>query len=498
MSIFTPSIQQAAAIAELRNGSGSIVVESVAGSGKTSTLIGMMGEVKSNQTGAFCAFNKAIATEVEYKTGDKFPNFKVGTVHSFGFGAIRRTVSRVKVDGYKLRNLAQQEFNGEYEILRQFVEQAVSMAKRVGIGACLEDNIQNWIDIFDHHDLWDLAPKNVDDNQAIDACQYLLNVSNSIKNIIDFDDMVYLPVLNRMKIWQYDYVFLDEAQDTNATRLALVEMMLKPNGRLVAVGDPHQAIYGFTGADSRSLDNIQTKFNAKVRPLTVTFRCPKAIVKVANQWVHHIEADDSAPEGVVDTIELADLAKHVSANDAVVCRNTKPLVEAAYNLIRNKIPAKVEGRSIGEGLIKLTQKWKKVKNVTELADKLQDWQENEVAKAIERGRDSRAQAIIDQVETLLVFIDECAFDDPISVLTRKISDLFGDTKNSRDVVTLCTIHRSKGREWHRVFALGMDTYSPSKYAKKEWEMEQEMNLLYVQVTRAKHHLTTVNVPAKSK
>lgn len=497
MSI-TLSTQQAAAIAELRNGANSIIVESVAGSGKTSTLIGMMAEVKSNETGAFCAFNKSIATEVEYKAGDKFSNFKIGTVHSFGFGAIRRLISRVKVDGYKLRNLAEQEFNGEYEILRQFVEQAVSMAKKVGIGACIADDANNWIDMFDHHDLWDLIPDGVNENQAIDAAQYLLKASNSLKNIIDFDDMVYIPVLNRMKIWQYDYVFLDEAQDTNATRLALVGMMMKPNGRLVAVGDPHQAIYGFTGADSRSLNSIREKFGAKTMPLTVTFRCPKAIVKVANRWVDHIEADDSAPEGVVDTIELADLAKHVSANDAVVCRNTKPLVEAAYTLIRNKIPAKVEGRSIGEGLIKLTHKWKKVKNVTELADKLQDWQENEVEKAIAKGRDSRAQAITDQVETLLVFIDECAFDDPISVLTRKISDLFGDTKNSRDVVTLCTIHRSKGREWGRVFALGMDTYSPSKYAKREWEMEQELNLLYVQVTRAKHHLTMVNVPAKAR
>jgi len=45
--------------------------------------------------------------------------------------------------------------------------------------------------------------------------------------------------------------------------------------------------------------------------------------------------------------------------------------------------------------------------------------------------------------------------------------------------------------------LGMDRYSPSKWAKQAWELVQEDNLCYVQVTRAKSHLTLVNVPAKA-
>ena len=53
--------------------------------------------------------------------------------------------------------------------------------------------------------------------------------------------------------------------------------------------------------------------------------------------------------------------------------------------------------------------------------------------------------------------------------------------------------KAKGREWNHVFALGMNKYSPSKWARNEWEIEQERNLCYVQVTRAKQHLTIVNV-----
>jgi DNA helicase-2/ATP-dependent DNA helicase PcrA len=78
----------------------------------------------------------------------------------------------------------------------------------------------------------------------------------------------------------------------------------------------------------------------------------------------------------------------------------------------------------------------------------------------------------------------------------KIRSLFSDTEGEQKVLTLSTIHKAKGKEWDRVFALGMDTYSPSKWARKEWELEQEDNLCYVQVTRSKQHLTLVNVPVK--
>jgi len=61
---------------------------------------------------------------------------------------------------------------------------------------------------------------------------------------------------------------------------------------------------------------------------------------------------------------------------------------------------------------------------------------------------------------------------------------------------LCTVHRSKGREWDRVFLVGRNQYMPSKYAKKEWEFKQEENLMYVAVTRAKKELVEVEVPVK--
>jgi superfamily I DNA/RNA helicase len=491
------SPQQTTAVTAVATTNQSIVLEAVAGSGKTTTLIEMLKAAEG--TVAFCAFNKAIAQEIDYKVskknlGDKV---KVGTVHSYGFGAIRRSISRVKVDGNKLRNLAQDEFNGEWFNLRQFVTSAVAMAKEVGIAACVENDKEQWDKMINHYDLWDNLPTNYSEDTAIDAAQYLLKASNNLRQIIDFSDMIYMPILNKMKIWQYDNIFLDESQDTNGPRRELVKMMLKPGGRLIAVGDPHQAIYGFTGADHQALENIKQEFNAITLPLSVTFRCPKEVVKVANRWVSHIEAAPTAPEGIVDSCELADVYKLVSQDDAIICRVTKPLIQTAYSLIRRSIPCRVEGRSIGEGLVKLAQRWK-VKTCAQLQDKLDQWKEKEIEKYQEKGNDSKCQIIEDQAETLSVFISECKFDDPISTLIEKIRSLFDDTEGQLKVLTLSTIHKSKGREWNRIFALGIDTYSPSKYAKKDWEIVQEQNLTYVQVTRAKNHLTMVNVPEKVK
>jgi superfamily I DNA/RNA helicase len=492
------SAQQTAAVRFVTESSQNLVLEAVAGAGKTTTLVEMVKATEGSV--AFCAFNKSISLEISDKIstlnlGDRV---KVGTLHSFGFGAIRRAVSRVKVDGNKLRELARREFNGEHEILRQFATSAAGMAKECGIGATCENNVDNWSAMLVHHNLLDSLPDGVSEQAGIDAAQYLLNVSNSLTAIVDFSDMIYLPILNKMKIWQYDNVLLDEAQDTNATRRALVKMMLKPGtGRLFAVGDPCQAIYGFTGADSAALDNIRVEFNAQTLPLTVTYRCPKAIVSVANQWVDHIQAHESAPEGIVDACELREVAKLATAQDAVICRNTKPLVELAYNLIRNSVACRVEGRSIGEGLIKLAERWKTAKTVGELQAKIEAWAETEIAKHKAKGNDSRCQVVEDQAETLGVFIMQCEDSDPISVLVGKIRSLFGDTEaGQQKVLTLSTIHKAKGREWDRVFVLGMDRYSPSKWARQAWELVQEDNLCYVQVTRAKSHLTLVNVPAK--
>ena len=76
--------------------------------------------------------------------------------------------------------------------------------------------------------------------------------------------------------------------------------------------------------------------------------------------------------------------------------------------------------------------------------------------------------------------------------------MFGDTPDGSQspVLTLSTVHKSKGREWDRVFILGRSKYMPSPYAKQEWQQAQETNLEYVAITRAMRELIDVEMPSK--
>ena len=74
----------------------------------------------------------------------------------------------------------------------------------------------------------------------------------------------------------------------------------------------------------------------------------------------------------------------------------------------------------------------------------------------------------------------------------EINSIFGDNVTSVSVL-LSTIHKSKGREWNKVFYLQTGS---SKFARQQWEFEQEANLCYVAITRAKRDLFYVEMPPK--
>jgi superfamily I DNA/RNA helicase len=485
------SPQQLTAKEWVKTDTGNLLVRAVAGAGKTTLLIQMLSETSGSV--AFCAYGKDIAEEIAHRVAPLGLQNRVqtGTCHSFGFAALRNAYKNLRVDGKKLEKLAEDHI--EDWGIRRFAVAAARMAKQLGYRI---DPDFSWDAMVDHFSLIDLLSENSTYSEAIEAAKMLISKSIAqLGKIIDFDDMIYGPLVKELPFRKYDWVFLDEAQDANYVRRQMMRAMLKPSGRLVAVGDECQAIFGFTGADHASLENIEKEFSSKNLPLTVTYRCPKAVVSVAKGWVNHIEAHETAPEGIVDEMTLAKAleAGVFTDEDAILCRNTKPLIELAYRLIRDGVPCRVEGRSIGEGLIRLVTRWKRIKTVGALEEKLLEWQEVEMSRAMDRGNNDRCAVIEDQIGTLLVLIENCNREDSVDVLVQNIRSLFSDSNGSqRKVLTLSTIHKAKGREWNRVFALDMDKLSPSRWAKKSWELTQERNLCYVQVTRAKKHLTLLS------
>jgi DNA helicase-2/ATP-dependent DNA helicase PcrA len=503
----TLSPQQAAFIDFIKNGSGSAILEARAGTGKTTSILQAVQVLQVPC--AILAYNKKIADEIKgklQKLGFDYRRAQAATVHSFGFSAYKKTYRNAKVNEYKVPDLLKAMLDREViaSSLKDFSEiilELVSMAKQRAIGVLAPiKSREAWLDIVDHFDLLDLddtetAEERLD--EIVTAAIKLLEASNSLTDVIDFNDMVYLPLVKKCRFWRFPVVFVDECQDTNPARRALVRALLEPGGRGIFVGDPFQSVYGFTGADSDSMDLIKHDFAAKTFPLSVTYRCPKAVVKFANQWVPDIEAHESALEGEVSRSTFDAFVKRNdirNGDTAILCRVTKPLVQVAFKLLKLMIPCKIEGRDVGVGLKKLATRWKKVKTLNALEDQLDAYLEKMKTKYLAQRKEQAAQNVEDQVETLKVIMERCRADSKHTVkdVCDYIDSLFAENVNG--ILTLSTIHKSKGREFKRVFWLDRQGTCPSKYARQEWTRQQERNLMYVAATRAQEALYDLDLP----
>lgn len=512
---YTLSPQQAAVEDWIINDTGSLELIARAGCGKTFTLIYVavktimtrgMGQV------AIMAYNKSIADELKAKLqalGYDWKQAEAGTCHSFGFRAWKKIAAGVNVDSNKVRDIinAQCEVPDEKTIWTQCpaaIQKLVSLAKQHAVGHLSQiDDMSVWIEMYDHFGIDDDVTENYTPNEIIASAIKVYRLSlDTCRQVIDFDDMILAPLYFKARFWQYDWLLGDEWQDTNPARRALAMAMLKPRtGRMIFVGDDKQAIYGFTGASSDAMGQQKAVLNAKTLPLNMTYRCPKAVVKMAQAIVPDFTAHPDAPEGKVSSIAYEVLTEQgLNFNDVILCRNTAPLITTAYTLLGKGIACKVAGKDIGTGLIKLARRWK-VTGLNALEGKLKDYVARESAKLMSKDKQGAIQQLEDQIDCLMVLIARCKSLNKHNVadLIREIESMFGDEKEmaTKKVLTLMTAHRSKGLEWKRVFILGRAKFMPSSYAKKPWEMEQERHIEYVALTRAQEELIDVVMPSKA-
>lgn len=487
------SVQQKAVIDWVVNGKGNVVVEAKAGSGKTHTLKEAAKVMKGNV--AICAFNKAIANEIAEKVA-ALPHVIVGTCHSFGMKTIRAISRNVRVEDWnkKKKMLASA---GVPENLHDAVRRLTSMGKQTCAGVLWEvEDFEFWAQLIDRYDIL----MNVQgmgsfksEAQLIQALsEFSINCLAYSQEVgmqtIDYDDMLWLPLIEEMEIRKYDWVVVDEAQDLNAARRIMAGRMMAPGARMMAVGDSNQAVYAFSGADAQSLQRIRDDFKAESLPLSVTFRVSKAATVVAQQFVPDIVAHENNLEGWVEDLDNDKLdnmiaERKIVPGDAILCRLTRPLIKMCHKLLAEGIPAFVEGRDIGKQLLALATKWN-VETLGALYKNLEGYRESERKRLIEKDAEYAIDAVNDRIDSVIALSEGCS---SVSDLKDKINKLFADTEPGErpNKVTLSTIHKAKGREWNRVFILGWHKYMPSKRAKQDWQRQAEANLQYVAVTRTR-------------
>lgn len=264
---------------------------------------------------------------------------------------------------------------------------------------------------------------------------------------------------------------------------------------MLAIGDPHQAIMGFAGADCESMSRLQDRMAASARsgltlPLSTTFRCPTAHVELAQTLVPHITARPDALPGTVAVLGLTEIAKLAKPPDLIISRRNKMLTGLAFKLILQGVPCLVRGRDIGKGLLDLVYRLRP-DDLDDLLAKLDSYRLKEVACLDRRcASESAYQHLEDRVGTLEEIAKQ---SQTVAQVEDFLRNIFSDDSNAAKV-TLSSIHRAKGLEADTVFILDTAKLPLEHPRQKPWEKVQENNLAYVAMTRAKQALYFAEAP----
>jgi hypothetical protein len=226
---------------------------------------------------------------------------------------------------------------------------------------------------------------------------------------------------------------------------------------------------------------MKQRLNAAQLGLTITYRCPKAVVAIAQEIVPDYSAAPSAPEGDVISTSLDSVIESLTVGDAVLSRLNAPLMGVALSLLRRGIPARIEGRDIGKQLVNMVRKLR-AKSVPDFFKKITAWGEKQTARIVASGGryvQSKTELIADQVATLSAVSEDCKNVDEIIA---RITNLFEDSEYSRRPAVVCSsVHKAKGLEWGKVVLIAGTFKNRNKG-------QEEANIYYVAVTRAKRTL----------
>lgn len=473
-----------------------LVVEAVAGSGKSTTLRMIASTLRDSGVPEadilYLAFSSAMVKEI----GPKLSGMALTrTIHSQGFGAVRRNLGKVDVQDakVKLKPIVEAIIKADSSLSDQadkfsLTYETINLVQKLMVNLVDPASVEGVEEIVAHYDI-DLEGQDVAwaSKVAVQVFAAALDLAKAGK--ISFDDQIWLPTSQGWPVQKFRFVLVDEAQDLSAAQLAIAMASVAPGGNMIFVGDSRQAIFGFAGAQCDSMERIIAATHADTLPLSMTYRCPSAHVALAQQIVPGIEAAPNAPEGVVSAVSEDKLAREVKAGDLVICRTTAPIVSLAFNLIASGIPAQVKGRDIGKGLCALVKRVAQVPGFRfeGFLNHLVAYTDQQVAMLqVKPGNDAKVQRIEDQSECVQA-IFRASTPPTLPALLKAITSVFSD---STPGVTLSTVHRAKGLEADRVFIMRPDLL-PLR-TRSAWQAKQELNLKYVAFTRSRHDLVFVS------
>lgn len=474
------------------NDTRNLLCEATAGSGKTTTLAEIVRRLPSSNSILAITFSCLARDQLKEKLSC-YPNVTVQNLNGLGNSCIKgyKKVNKFKVQNlFKYKVLGMDDYTKEkFTTFSKFngpITRLIGLLKSQMVFTDEDFNL-NWQKVAEQYD--------VDLPEEMEFEGYLRQVfqlDRASRNPIDFDDQIIIPLRENLVIPKYDIVLIDESQDLTPAQIELTRRTV--GKRAIYVGDRNQSVYFFRGADSKAMDNIKLSLDCAELPLSICYRCSKAVVRAAQLVVPSIEYHEDAIEGSETDLDINEFRDTAAAGDFMLCRTTAPLVKECLAFIRRNIAARVKGREIGEDMKRIVEEVSKENNgmsIELFLSGLRSYYETQAAKLKKMDRSEKLILLDDKIDTITVL---CEDSDNVGQVLKRFDEIFTDA-DEKDVIMLLTGHKAKGLETNRVFILRPDLL-PHKLAKSEEALTQESNLKFVMMTRAKVDLFWVHGEAK--
>ena len=511
----------------IKNKKGKYAIESCAGSGKSFTIFRAIEYIKTHEPNAkilYIVFNKAnqLSAESKLKAYDFTTNpVKVRTCNAYGYEKWLRTIGKFDVvntfDKQTIYDFQQKSYKHDikYSKHRPF---KVLLEKydtsKLTLDSFCDDMKAHFDDDYDGPD----APKDCEiiDKKGNPIIKYGIPVDNYsviTKDHIDvFKKMVEYYVEKKkythgmyMKSAAYsnsektmgdewDYVFFDEAQDAN---YFVLKLLSKQNiKKIYFVGDSRQSIYNFGGINENVFE--QYKFTKRYK-LSKSFRFGQAVADIANIILNGdgIHVRGTEQDKGVDVTKCTRLyrtnAKLYKDALTLAYRAVKKGVRLKLDFMRTEQESSLNNDMMG--FIGLYYKYTDGEMYNECRKYLQSVETTEIMKSFEkrlmetknffRVYNEMYDFLNDDIHDMFKYLK----DDNEFVFKMQALEQCKYCVNPDYVITMVTMHRSKGLEWDNVIIAEPTklfyTTKDSDTKHKNPDYMQELNLGYVAVTRGR-------------
>ncbi len=454
----SPTPEQSAILDFVATRPENLMIRALAGTGKSATLL--MIDQASQGPCLYLVFNTANAKEAtkEFKSSTLVKTFNsIGHRVWANTCAHKIVLSKTKIlDIFRaIATEAPRPHAKEMWKVYDSVKAGVDMARNLGYIPA--NHAKASASLCEDWDVWEAMDETPSPLAKELIGEILLeSIRQSYRGCVDFTDQCYMAGLFGGVYPRFPLVLVDEYQDLNPVQHHLLTKLCK-HSRQIGVGDDAQSIYQFRGAVVGGMSSAVDRFGMETMGLTVSFRCPSAIVNNVKWRVPDFKA---SREGGSVTHGRA-----IDDHSTVICRNNAPLLGQAMMMLYNGRSVNVAGVDIAKSLLHQMAKLgpEDMPRATAL-DAVESWEAAREAAGSKTGKDMAGcmRVFLQRAKTLggAIAIAKHAFEQS-------------------GTVSFVTGHKAKGLEWDRVYHL------EPKLCRDEG---QDPNIRYVIDTRSRDQL----------